>query len=121
MSRQKDREEFIALMMAEATQGTNIGHGVLDTLRAIMQCATRLHRIAERQCNGHQTFDGRWDEAAAKRDELAEERIQARVVKLCEPLGWVPDFQGDPRGAVVKLKVPSGRYNDWGQTGICVP
>lgn len=28
---------------------------------------------------------------------------------------------GDPRSAVFKLKVPSGRTNDWGQTGICVP
>ena len=31
------------------------------------------------------------------------------------------EFLGDPRGAVVKLGVPSQRTNDWGQVGICVP
>ena len=35
--------------------------------------------------------------------------------------GIVPVFQGDPRGAVLKLQVPSGKTNDWGRTGICVP
>lgn len=30
-------------------------------------------------------------------------------------------FQGDPRGCVFKLQVPSGRTNDWGKEGICVP
>jgi hypothetical protein len=30
-------------------------------------------------------------------------------------------FSGDPRGATVKLKMPDGRYDDWGQEGICVP
>ena len=28
---------------------------------------------------------------------------------------------GDPRGCVVKLRVKSGRTNDMGQEGICVP
>lgn len=34
---------------------------------------------------------------------------------------FVPVFSGDPRGACVKLRVPSGKTDDWGQTGICVP
>lgn len=34
---------------------------------------------------------------------------------------FVPIFQGDPRGATVKIRVPSGKTGDWGQTGICVP
>lgn len=28
---------------------------------------------------------------------------------------------GDPRGCVLKLKVPSGAYDDWGGEGLCVP
>jgi hypothetical protein len=28
---------------------------------------------------------------------------------------------GDPRGCTVKLKVPSGRTDDFGGTDLCVP
>lgn len=34
---------------------------------------------------------------------------------------FVPVFSGDPRGACVKIRVPSGKTDDWGQTGMCVP
>lgn len=30
-------------------------------------------------------------------------------------------FNGDPRGPALLLRVPSGRTDDWGQRGICVP
>ena len=38
-----------------------------------------------------------------------------------EQVGVTPIFGGDPRGAVLKLRVPSGKANDWGGAGICVP
>lgn len=34
---------------------------------------------------------------------------------------FVPIFNGDPRGACTKLRVPSGRTDDWGGEGVCVP
>ena len=52
---------------------------------------------------------------------VREHQIAAHVRALCQRHGLTPIFSGDPRGAVVKLKVPSGRTNDWGHTGICVP
>lgn len=39
----------------------------------------------------------------------------------CHWRRFAPIFDGDPRGACVKLKVPSGRTDDGGRTGICVP
>lgn len=45
------------------------------------------------------------------------EEIARRTV----PAGFTVLTQGDPRGAVLKIKVPSGRTNDWGREGICVP
>jgi hypothetical protein len=36
-------------------------------------------------------------------------------------VGIEPVFSGDPRGATVKLRVPSGKCDDWGQTGLCIP
>ena len=35
--------------------------------------------------------------------------------------GIIPIFNGDPRGPSILLKMLSGRTNDWGQRGICVP
>lgn len=46
---------------------------------------------------------------------------QDRVRALLAPYNIAPIFQGDPRGCVLKLKVPSGTTNDWGREGICVP
>ena len=48
-------------------------------------------------------------------------RMSDRVKALLAPYNVEPKFQGDPRGAVVKLKVPSGKTDDWGQEGLCVP
>ena len=48
-------------------------------------------------------------------------RLERRLTALLAPYGVTPVFQGDPRGAVVKLRMPSGRTDDGGQTGLCVP
>jgi hypothetical protein len=43
------------------------------------------------------------------------------LVKAALPEGFTAVISGDPRGCVFKVKVPSGRTNDWGKEGICVP
>lgn len=55
------------------------------------------------------------------RGALCQENLQARVTRLLAPYCVTTVFQGDPRGAVVKLRVPSGKTDDWGRTGVCVP
>lgn len=42
-------------------------------------------------------------------------------LKDCDCMKFKPLFGGDPRGCVLKIQVPSGRTNDWGKEGICVP
>ncbi len=107
MSYSKDREDFIATMVAE---GLNA-----DCARTILRHAATLQRLAEEECN-----TGRVDGRLVNRHEEAIRLICANA--YVEPgKRFEATFQGDPRGAVVKLKVPSGRTNDWGQTGICVP
>jgi hypothetical protein len=49
------------------------------------------------------------------------DRAKTRIVSLCALSSMTPVFNNDPRGACVKLQVPSGKTNDWGQIGICVP
>jgi len=138
MNRQHERDEFIELMAREGIKA--------HVSRLIMRHAATLHRLAELQCSS-EAYDrdripcpqdkvpyihgGCLCEASGNKDgdvhgdvprgDVKEARLQHRLVKELEPYGITPVFQGDPRGAVVKLKVPSGKTNDWGREGVCVP
>ena len=142
MGRQKEREEFVAVMAREVPLMD------LDDVRRLMRAATTLHRLAEAECNGDdwrdehgprhfratdnrdkavcgEAWDGavmtwrRWNRVTCSNCKAW--RVEQRVKALCAQYGVVPVFNGDPRGAVLKLAVPSGYTNDWGQTGLCVP
>lgn len=137
MTKQSDRDEFLIIMAQEGVP--------LDVTRALMRAATTLHRLAEAECNGDDWRDpkGPWHYRAEKDVPTAScgdesgrvvmawtrvtcssckgRRIEQRVSELCAKHGLKPVFNGDPRGAVLKIIVPSGRTNDWGQTGVCVP
>jgi hypothetical protein len=41
--------------------------------------------------------------------------------RSCITIPFSAVFGGDPRGACVRLEVPSGKTDDWGREGICVP
>lgn len=47
---------------------------------------------------------------------IEHEGYKIEEVPVIEPV-----FQGDPRGAVVKLRLATGYTDDWGNTGLCVP
>lgn len=49
------------------------------------------------------------------------DRSERRIATLLAPFNVTPIFHGDPRGACVKLQVPSGKTDDWGREGLCVP
>jgi hypothetical protein len=98
--------------------------------KLLMRHATSHAHIQEAICNGvewtqwdtNESFNKRqarhetWTE---KRDAQLEKRIRAIVAELGEGFGVV--FLGDPRGCTVKIVLPSGRTNDWGREGYCVP
>ena len=54
-------------------------------------------------------------------DKIRDRRNEEKITELLKPYKCYPIFNGDPRGAVVKIQVPSGRTNDFAQEGICVP
>lgn len=110
---QRERFEFIHLLMKYAT-GTPanvtaetpklVNEG--DIQRAafkLLRYGVTLGRLAEEQCNGYQDWKGNWDEKRTKRAEEKEARIERRVRELCAEIGVTADFQGDPRGHVVKI------------------
>lgn len=90
---------------------------ILELCSLICRHAATVKRYAEEYCNRQLRP---WEEKRA-------EQVEKRISELCLLLPQVdgasikPKFQGDPRGATVKLVMPDGRYDDWGQEGICVP
>lgn len=100
-----------------------IYHAVVD----LPPIARKLHRIFERQCNGHQTWDGREDEAATARDEKREERLIKQARGLALACGARLYVQGDPRGWPLYLYWPAdlkaGQNIDawYSSVGIGVP
>jgi hypothetical protein len=145
VSRQKDRDEFMALMVRELA--AEPAHHVTDFARKVMRHGATLHRMAEAECNGTWPFNPRGETATVctrcdsevARSSMVPDRSKPKngshflplickecrlrevVIALCLPYGIVPKFGGDPRGCVLKLQVPSGATNDWGREGVCVP
>ena len=157
MTRQREREEFIAVMVKEGVP--------LAVTRQVLRYSATLQRLAEAQCNGDYPADNGerkvvpcsrceslWVRSSMVRDHTAPRRPMVFnggerrrpneaygagdyyvplickdcrtsdfVTRALAPYGITPVFQGDPRGCVVKLKVPSGYTNDMGREGVCVP
>ena len=69
-------------------------------------------------CRDYGSYDGA-NHGTVPRYAVQTANIERNVRALCSSLpGVIPIFQSDPRGAVLKLRVPSGATDDW---GICVP
>lgn len=85
--------------------------GLAGHFEALMKLGRRYSLLMERECN------------TGGVSEKTVARLEAKVRAVCEEINpaCVPVFSGDPRGATVKLKVPSGKVTDWGGVGVCVP
>jgi hypothetical protein len=100
------------------------------TARLILRHSATVQRLAVDACNRELT-PRETQRALQARDRIAAligrtecQRVAARAVEmgwLVASPGFAVVFNGDPRGACVKIKVPSGRTDDWGGVGICVP
>lgn len=109
-----ERQDALNVILAEGRDG--ITEREADRLLlAAVRIAGKLHRIYERQCNGHQTWDGKHDEAAAQRDEADEEKAEAQLRQLFAQAGLGLYLNADPRGNPVGIHTPkTGRYNTMG-------
>lgn len=143
MSRNTERDEFIALLARELPDIAT--HLVIDLAHKLLRASATLTRLAEAQCNGDYPADNGerdvvecsrcglyWTRESMKnisksykkadrvllcKDCTTEDRVKA----LVKPYGFEVLTQGDPRGCVLKLRVLSGRTNDAAREGICVP
>lgn len=116
----RDRIEFATLLAAEGVPVAATRVGVSSArpsglFRSLALAAGEHKRLQEISCNLPVSVE---EQQHLDRYETA---IQEFLKELLAPYNVVPVFQGDPRGATVKLRVPSGKTNDWGREGICVP
>lgn len=91
-----------------------------DILNSLHRYERTLHRLSENACNGWDVT-GRGDESKEWRERVEKKvaSIEKLVKKIAERLGFGVDFQGDPRGATIRFKLPSKNYNSWdGETWI---
>ena len=129
----KERHDFIASMQREFPTE----RGIMRLCERMMRMGASYLRLQEAQCNGDYPADNGerktkacsvcglyWAPSSFKvNGDCPDCRAEKNIKALCQefPEQVEPIFQGDPRGATIKLKVPSGRTEDWGQVGICVP
>ncbi len=125
-----ERGHFIAAVQREFPEDARVP----QWCERIMRHGATHGRLAEAMCNGDWPCDNGERETKAcplcgmgyapwsfRRGACPNCRCESLIRKLCTEQSVTPDFGGDPRGATVKLKMPSGQTNDWGQSGICVP
>ena len=126
--KERDRFEFIHLMMKHATitpaNVTADSHKVISegdvqrVARKLLRFGATYGWIQEFACN----VSSEWqDEYYNKTLVPKEERIEKTVTELLDSIGCRPIFGGDPRGNTIKVVMPDGYTNDWGREGICVP
>ena len=116
MSYQKERDEFVGVIVGELSEQPGGGNRIADATalaRLILRNAQTIQRLAVEDCNRELTTGERMQISSCT------ERINA----ACKPWGITPNYSGDPRGACVKLLLPSGRWNSGGgaDDGYCVP
>lgn len=85
---------------------------VIKLCEELSKLAKTHHRLQENACNYEPS---KW--------QLGRERnIEKRIVEIAAELNLAGvKFSGDPRGCTVKLLLKSGKTNDFGNEGYCIP
>lgn len=107
----EEMAEFVAIVTAEI-EGAKYPHLIARDCVELRRLAVRRKSLTVAHCNYME------QDVFERRDK----KLRARIEEAAKKLGAVGViFSGDPRGCVVKLKLPSGKTNDFLQEGICVP
>lgn len=117
MSYQRERDGFLSTVSVECAAQDNWTNTAENAARRLLSYGQTYHRFQLDFCNGHRDPETNPDDA---RYEQQKERL---IRQACSELGkgFAPIFGGDPRGATLKITLPSGRTNDFVSEGWCVP
>ncbi len=116
----KNKMEF-AFFMARHSTCTQ------SDVQRLLRFAATHQRLQTDACNGPDYSRCR---SEAEREYVAKnfakgtrklEKCEEKIRLICWTFNAFPVFGEDPRGCTVKIRVPDGTTNDFGQEGICVP
>ena len=102
--------EVVAFAVAMAEEFPRVA-GLPALVLRLVRLSKRHARFQELGCN----------RGLSAAEERAEQRCEDAIRRVCQGLGCEPVFSGDPRGCTVRLRVPSGRTDDFAQEGVCIP
>lgn len=105
------RETRQALAVGATLALAGFGPGIAADLVSISR---QLGRLAERSCNGYQTWSGEWDEKAEQRGARRADKLEALAAAIVAdaiaagivPAGTRIYRQSDPRGAALYICGP---------------
>lgn len=107
----RDDADYLLWRLTEEELTDQSAADIKTVIEETMPLAKKLHALHVKNCNRGLT--------------AAEERrvgnMRERLTHLAESIGCGIEFNSDPRGAPVFLKVPSGVTDDWGQRGLVIP
>lgn len=124
---QKERIDFITRMQRAGLDR--------EDAESFMRYAATLYRLAIASCNGEWPAGGpvsglkvcphcdmMWCKATFARGMCPDCRTTDLATKLANTLKIEIETGGDPRGSVIKLRVPGDNGNDFGGSQmVCVP
>ena len=111
MTRRQERDFFLGVLVHELVNDDHSITQVIDLAHWLQRLAATHNRYAEADCNRGLTPD----------EEKRNDILELMVAHQCKQWGMGVVFSGDPRGATIKLRLPSGKTDDWGKQGLCVP
>ena len=108
-----DVAQFIAALYCEKPNRGKLPGEIVPLAMSLMRAARQVAGLNLVWCNT----------GLSPAQEKRRERIKRDVLLFARQLGCKEvEISGDPRGAAIKLKMPSGRGNSWGGEGFyCVP
>jgi hypothetical protein len=110
MSATRDRQVAeLTVVLAEALPGHEHVNLAWRVVGPLLRAARAYGRLQELACSRELTG----------REVAREARLEREIRALVSPLAVT--FGGDPRGFTVKVVLPSGRSNTWGNDGWGVP
>lgn len=124
------RSRFESQLLAEVPNSYEVRQHARSLTALLLRHGKTYARIQEMVCNGVEWSQYDTNESFNKRQarheaytEKREKQLEKRITAICAELGngFAPVFSGDPRGCTVKIQVPSGKTDDWGKEGVCVP
>ena len=100
---------------------------IVSDLLELARCERVLDRINLNEANGWplETVERRGgkvyrynvpDQAWETRDKKREKKVQDRVREIIARYGFGVEFNGDPRGAAIRILLPNGASNNWDGT-----